>query len=82
LENGTPCLKLLSYPIMPYPWVGLFYVWPQQRGAPRLSELKLTESELKEIVEATVGLVVIAFDNYSFVLWWNDRHPLPVVNSE
>jgi hypothetical protein len=42
---------------MPYPWVGLFYVRPQQRGAPRLSELKLTDSELKEIVEATVRLV-------------------------
>jgi hypothetical protein len=48
---------------MPYPWVGLFYVRPQQRGAPRLSELKLTESELKETVEATVGLVVIAFES-------------------
>jgi hypothetical protein len=59
--------------ILPYPWVGVFYT-----DAPKVRKRELTENDLQDMVKSLVGIAVTAFDNCSYVLWWNTSSPLPV----
>jgi hypothetical protein len=66
-------LRITGMAILPYPWVGVFYT-----DAPKVRKRELTENDLQEMVKSLVGIAVTAFDNCSYVLWWNTSSPLPI----
>lgn len=56
-----------------FPFTAFFYM-PGREGV----RLELDDTDLDEAVSTLAGIVVGAFDEDSFLLWWNDRVPLPV----
>lgn len=55
------------------PFSAFFY----ERG-PQDFKSGLNDTDLDEIIRTLAGVVVGAFDEDSFLIWWNDRAPLPV----
>jgi hypothetical protein len=56
-----------------FPFTAFFYM-PGRQGV----KFGLDDTDLDEAVSTLVGIVVGAFDEDSFLLWWSDRAPLPL----
>lgn len=56
-----------------FPFSAFFY----DRG-PQDFKSVLNDTDLDEIVRSLVGIIVGAFDEDSFLIWWNGGAPLPV----